>query len=193
MFGCACYPNTSASTPHKMSPCSTRCLFLGYSPDHKGYRCLYLTTNRIIISRHVVFDEEVFPLAGSSPPTHLDSLLESDPGTRPSPTPSTMPAPRTTPPTPHAATLTPLAPHTAPATLTHSTSGTLFVDPTIVYCHRGSVPPSAPTDPGLRRTRPDSPTPLSSIVAGRPRPWPLCHWCTTPSSFTAPPGTLTPW
>jgi hypothetical protein len=36
MFGCACYPNTSATAPHKLSPRSTRCLFLGYSSDHKG-------------------------------------------------------------------------------------------------------------------------------------------------------------
>jgi hypothetical protein len=79
VFDCACYPNTSANAPHKLSPRSTHCLFLGYSPDHKGYQCLDLTSHRIIISRHVVFDEDVFPLAGSTPPTDLDSLLESDP------------------------------------------------------------------------------------------------------------------
>jgi hypothetical protein len=79
VFGCACYPNTSATAPHKLSPRSTRCLFLGYSSDHKGYRCLDLASHRIIISRHVVFDEDVFLLAGPSPPTDLDSLLESDP------------------------------------------------------------------------------------------------------------------
>jgi hypothetical protein len=79
VFGCVCYPNTSATAPKKLSPRSTRCLFLGYSPNHKGYRCLDLTSHRIIISRHVVFDEDVFPLAGSTPPTDLDSLLESDP------------------------------------------------------------------------------------------------------------------
>jgi hypothetical protein len=79
VFGYACYPNTSAIAPHKISPRSTLCLFLGYSPGHKGYRCLDHTSNRIIISRHVVFDEDVFPLASSTPPTDLDSLLESDP------------------------------------------------------------------------------------------------------------------
>jgi hypothetical protein len=84
VFGCACYPNTSATAPHKLSPRSTRCLFLGYSPDHKGYRCLDLTSHRIIISRQVVFDEDVFPLADSTSPTDLDSLLESDPVTHPS-------------------------------------------------------------------------------------------------------------
>jgi hypothetical protein len=79
VFGCACYPNTSATAPNKLSPRFTRCLFLGYSPDHKGYRCLDLTSHRIIISRHVAFDEDVFPLAGTTPPTDLDSLLKSDP------------------------------------------------------------------------------------------------------------------
>jgi hypothetical protein len=77
VFGCACYPNTSATTPHKLSPRSTRCVFLGYSSDHKGYRCLDLSTNRLIISRHVVFDEGSFPLAASPHLTDLDFLCES--------------------------------------------------------------------------------------------------------------------
>jgi hypothetical protein len=166
VFGCACYPNTSATAPHKLSPRSTHCLFLGYSPDHKGYRCLDLTSHRIIISRHVVFDEDVFPLAGSSPPTDLDSLLESDPST-PAPGLAPLPAPRTastpshvvptTPCLPHMASPPPLArlpaPSTAPSTppalrAAPSTSETRFADPAIVYHFRESAPPSAPTDPG---------------------------------------------
>jgi hypothetical protein len=50
MFGCACYPNLSAKATHKLAPRSTKCIFLGYSADHKGYRCLDLTTNNIIVS-----------------------------------------------------------------------------------------------------------------------------------------------
>jgi hypothetical protein len=62
VFGCTCYPNTTATAPHKLSPRSTRCVFLGYSADHKG---LDLSTNRLIVSRHVVFDEHSFPLTVS--------------------------------------------------------------------------------------------------------------------------------
>jgi hypothetical protein len=74
VFGCMCYPNTTATAPHKHSPRSTRCVFLGYSADHKGYRCLDLSINRLIVSRHVVFDEDSFPLAASPSLTDLDFL-----------------------------------------------------------------------------------------------------------------------
>jgi hypothetical protein len=61
VFGCTCYPNTTATTAHKLSPRSTRCVFLDYSADYKGYRCLDLSINRLIVFRHVVFDEDNFP------------------------------------------------------------------------------------------------------------------------------------
>jgi transposase InsO family protein len=57
VFGCLCYPNLSATAANKLSPRSTACVFLGYPTDHRGYRCLDLTTRRVITSRHVVFDE----------------------------------------------------------------------------------------------------------------------------------------
>jgi hypothetical protein len=77
VFGCACYPNIAATAPHKLAPRSTRCVFPGYSTDHKGYRCLDLSTNPLIVSRHVIFDENSFPLAASPSLTDLDFLCES--------------------------------------------------------------------------------------------------------------------
>jgi hypothetical protein len=77
VFGCLCYPNLSATTPHKLSPRSAACVFLGYPPSQKGYRCLDLSTRKIIISRHVVFDETHFPFAASKPrPDLFDFLLQ---------------------------------------------------------------------------------------------------------------------
>jgi hypothetical protein len=82
VFGCACYPNLSSTAPHKLSPRSSLCVFLGYSSDHKGHRCLDLHYNHILISRHIVFDEAVFPFAdmSTSPqaPTTLDFLTSTD-------------------------------------------------------------------------------------------------------------------
>jgi hypothetical protein len=99
VFDCTCYPNTTTTAPHKLSPCSTGCVFLGYSTDHKGYRCLDLSTNRLIVSCHVVFDEDCFPLAASPSLTDLDFLCESGPmvstiGTYLTTAGTSIPAPR---------------------------------------------------------------------------------------------------
>jgi transposase InsO family protein len=76
VFGCACYPNTATTAPHKLAPRSTLCVFLGYSSDHKGYRCFDLSSRRILISRHVVFDESVFPYSSTSTPPSSDPDLD---------------------------------------------------------------------------------------------------------------------
>jgi hypothetical protein len=67
VFSCACCPNLSTAAAHKLAPRSSRCVFLGYSFDHKGYQHLYLSTNRstIIVPRHVVFDEADFSFFAS--------------------------------------------------------------------------------------------------------------------------------
>jgi hypothetical protein len=60
VFGCRCYPNLSATATHKLAPRSILCVFFGYSAHHKGYRYLDLSSHKVIISRHVTFDENVF-------------------------------------------------------------------------------------------------------------------------------------
>ncbi|WVZ96859.1 hypothetical protein U9M48_042442 [Paspalum notatum var. saurae] len=82
VFGCTCYPNTSATAPHKLAPRSTRCVFLGYSTDHNGYRCFDLSSRRVLISRHVVFDESDFPFSTTSTPAsdhELETLFPTNP------------------------------------------------------------------------------------------------------------------
>jgi hypothetical protein len=90
VFGCTCYPNTFSTTPHKLSPRSTRCVFLGCSSDHKAYHCLDLSTNRLIVSRPVVFYEASFSLAASLYLTDLDFLCESGSLVNPFRTPSPL-------------------------------------------------------------------------------------------------------
>ena len=78
VFGYMCYPNMTATAKHKLIPRSTACVFLGYPSSHKGYRCLDLTSRRIIIYCHVVFNETCFPFsadASSALPSSLDFLL----------------------------------------------------------------------------------------------------------------------
>uniref|UniRef100_A0A2N9EGZ0 Integrase catalytic domain-containing protein n=1 Tax=Fagus sylvatica TaxID=28930 RepID=A0A2N9EGZ0_FAGSY len=40
---------------------SKKCVFMGYSPHHRGYRCLDLSTHCIYISCDVMFNEQEFP------------------------------------------------------------------------------------------------------------------------------------
>jgi hypothetical protein len=160
VFGCACYPNMSATVPHKLAPHSTLCVFLGYSDHHKGYCCLDLSTNRLVISQYVVFDEAVFPFAAS--PHSTDSLnfllMEEAPVVLPIGTPllagSITPdvvsmAPRRVPVVPlgfppRAAPVTPAAPHAAPTTPTAPRA--VLVSPT-VPCVAPAPPASAGPPP----------------------------------------------
>ena len=48
---------------------SKQCDFLGYSAQHKGVKCLDVSTGRVYISHDVVFDETKFPFADLHPNT----------------------------------------------------------------------------------------------------------------------------
>ena len=63
VFGCRCFPYLRDYSKNKFGAKSYPCVFLGYSPTHKGYRCLHPPSKRVYLSRHVVFDETIFPYA----------------------------------------------------------------------------------------------------------------------------------
>ncbi|CAA7024771.1 unnamed protein product [Microthlaspi erraticum] len=93
-FGCLCYPNLSATTAHKLEPRSTPCVFLGYPNNHRGYRCLDISTRKVILSRHVIFDESTFPFSSISKSLDLATpSLELLPSPSPILRDSTPPAP----------------------------------------------------------------------------------------------------
>ena len=66
VIGCQCFPSLRHQRGNKFSAKTYPCIFTGYSPIHKGYRCLDPKTRRVYISRHVVFDETIFPFKPSS-------------------------------------------------------------------------------------------------------------------------------
>lgn len=87
VFGAVCWPNLRPFNQHKMYFRSQICVFMGYTPNHKGYNCLHLPTGCTYISRDVFFDETMLPFSqptsnhfsqpacpSQSSPVHLSSL-----------------------------------------------------------------------------------------------------------------------
>lgn len=200
VFGCNCYPNISASTPHKLAPRSVMCVFLGYPPNHKGYRCFDPISNWVIISRHVVFDEHVLPFADLTKDADATSLnfLDDFSATAPTPIRRRTGGPRTgarchTPPT---AGLPPTGPPPTPAW----SDGPSTTAPTSVGSSASPRPrPTATSPPASRSPAPSSSprhaSPLRSLGATSPAsasPAPGATGVTRPSpgtSWLAPPPT----
>lgn len=63
VFGCLCYPLFPSTMINKLQPRSTPCVFLGYPPNHRGYKCYDLSSNKVIVCRHVLFEENEFPFS----------------------------------------------------------------------------------------------------------------------------------
>ena len=83
IFGCACYPLMRPFSKNKLNFRSDICLFLGCSPQYKGYVCVS-NEGKTYITQHVVFNESLFQysqfftLPDTNPtPLHSSSSLPS--------------------------------------------------------------------------------------------------------------------
>jgi hypothetical protein len=62
-FGCLCYPLTRPYNTRKLQTKVVSCVFVGYSLTQNAYLCLDLLSKKVNHSRHVLFDETIFPMA----------------------------------------------------------------------------------------------------------------------------------
>lgn len=119
-FACRVYPYLRDYATHKLSPRSLPCVFLGYSSQYKGFRCLDPITSKIYISRHAQFEETEFPFSGSisghgTHDTQLVSYLD-DPTSH-----TSTPTITQTQPTPQHTTSPHPIPHHQPTNITSQT------------------------------------------------------------------------
>jgi hypothetical protein len=63
VFGNACWPNLRPFNNHKLQFRSKWCVFLGFSHQHKGFKCFETSTRRVYILWDVIFDENIYPFA----------------------------------------------------------------------------------------------------------------------------------
>jgi len=59
MFDCIAYLHVPDEKRSKLDPKAEKCVFIGYSLKQKGYRCFNPSTQKLQVSRNVVFDEMV--------------------------------------------------------------------------------------------------------------------------------------
>ncbi|KAI5328413.1 hypothetical protein L3X38_027810 [Prunus dulcis] len=61
VFGCVIYVHLHQNQRSKLDPCAPCCVFLGFSPHQKGYRCYHPATRRLYVSMDVTFiKDEMF-------------------------------------------------------------------------------------------------------------------------------------
>jgi hypothetical protein len=83
VYGYEYWPFLHPYNSNKLAFKSKSCIFIGYSKQHTGYKCLHLSSGRVYIARHVIFNEKSFPFTqvSSTPPsssTHSALFVSSD-------------------------------------------------------------------------------------------------------------------
>jgi hypothetical protein len=57
VFGCIVYVHVPKEKRSKLDPKAKKCIFIGYSSEQKGYRCFNPSTQKLQVSKDVVFNE----------------------------------------------------------------------------------------------------------------------------------------
>ncbi|RVX10421.1 Retrovirus-related Pol polyprotein from transposon TNT 1-94 [Vitis vinifera] len=68
VFGCTASVHIHKSQRSKLDPTATKCIFFGYSPNQKGYKCYSLTTKKFYTSMDETEISTTSPLSSSLPP-----------------------------------------------------------------------------------------------------------------------------
>ncbi|KAM1626584.1 hypothetical protein ACFXTN_013569 [Malus domestica] len=75
IFGSAVYPFLRPYNQNKLQPRSKQCFFLGFAAGYTGVVCYDISSNKLVLSRHVIHDENTFPFKS---PKQLSSVKSNN-------------------------------------------------------------------------------------------------------------------
>lgn len=79
VFECICYVHVDKSRQSKLDPKALKCIFLGYGPSQKGYKCYHPVSRQRFVSMDVTF-HEILPFFYSPSSSQREhSSVESSP------------------------------------------------------------------------------------------------------------------
>nr|CAB3499537.1 unnamed protein product [Digitaria exilis] len=195
VFGCACYPNTSATAPHKLAPRSTRCLDFPYStsstpsPDPE-LESLFPTNS--VVQPPV----SVYPFSAGSPDTVAPLPVTSvvpwaapPPPTMPRAAPVPLTAPRAAPEPPVALRAAPESPGAPSAAPEPPTAPRAALTPSVVPRAAPEPLPAPPVPLGFpaRSWQPVHVYRRQVVPAPMPAPLPASPPPLTPPASSPPP------
>ena len=59
IFGCLAYAHVPSQQQTKFDAKAVQCIFIGYSPDNEAYKLFNPATDKVIISRDIIFDKNL--------------------------------------------------------------------------------------------------------------------------------------
>lgn len=78
IFGCVAFVHVHKQYRNKLDPRAVRCIFLGYAPNKRGYKCYHPPSRKFFVSKDVTFHENVSYFTRSRSQGENISDLESE-------------------------------------------------------------------------------------------------------------------
>ncbi|KAI5444626.1 hypothetical protein KIW84_013047 [Lathyrus oleraceus] len=78
IFGCVAFVHVHKQYRNKLDPRAVRCIFLGYAPNKRGYKCYHPPSQKFFVSKDVTFHENVSYFTRSQSQGENISDLESE-------------------------------------------------------------------------------------------------------------------